>query len=279
VVAGGSGPFSYQWYEGTSGVTTTPAGTNSSSFTTPALSATKSYWVRVTSTCNGSASVNSNTATVTVLPPQITRRQTAFALANSQTSITATWPQSTLPGTLLVAVISSDVDTGGSNGWNAPAGWVQAGTQVWTNIVTTIYYMPNNPGGRTSETFTETAGFHDQTLNLLEYSGVALSNPLDKTAADANGTNNGSIDTGFTAITAQPKEVVVTALATYSPTSFSNPSNGFVEVSDHFIGNHLTTAVHELIPNFAGSYGHSASVGGGQQWVGLVATFRSANPN
>jgi hypothetical protein len=279
VAAGGSGPFTYQWYDGTSGVTTTPVGTNSSSFTTPALSATKSYWVRLTSTCNGTASVNSNTATVTVLPPQITRRQAAFSVANSQTSITATWPQPTVAGTLLVAVISSDVDTGGSNGWTAPAGWVQAGSQAWTNLITTIYYLPNNAGGRTTETFTVAGGFHDQVLNILEYSGAALTNVLDKTAANGNGTNTGTIDSGFTAATAQPKEVVVTGLSTYTPTSFSSPTNGFVEVSDHFIGNHLTTAVHELITTSTGATGHSASTGGGQQWTGLVATFRSANPN
>ena len=35
VVASGTAPLSYQWYQGPAGVTTTPVGTNSSSFTTP----------------------------------------------------------------------------------------------------------------------------------------------------------------------------------------------------------------------------------------------------
>jgi len=52
-----------QWYQGSTGTTTTPVGTNSSSFTTPALTTTTSYWARVT---NAAGSVDSNTATVTV---------------------------------------------------------------------------------------------------------------------------------------------------------------------------------------------------------------------
>jgi predicted extracellular nuclease len=66
VVVTGTTTLSYQWYQGTSGDTSTPiAGATSASYTTPALSSTTSYWVRVTDT-NGS--VNSNTATVTVAP-------------------------------------------------------------------------------------------------------------------------------------------------------------------------------------------------------------------
>jgi hypothetical protein len=64
VVATGSTPFTYQWYQGTSGTTTTPVGTNSSNFTTPALTTTTSYWVQVS---NSLGSVNSNTATITVV--------------------------------------------------------------------------------------------------------------------------------------------------------------------------------------------------------------------
>lgn len=37
---------SIQWYQGVSGVTTTPVGTNSTSFTTPTLTTTTSYWAR-----------------------------------------------------------------------------------------------------------------------------------------------------------------------------------------------------------------------------------------
>jgi subtilisin-like proprotein convertase family protein len=65
VVASGSG-LSYQWYVGSSGTTTSPiSGATSSSYTTPALFSTTSYWVQVT---NVSGSANSSTATVTVNP-------------------------------------------------------------------------------------------------------------------------------------------------------------------------------------------------------------------
>ncbi len=63
VTASGTGPFTYQWYEGSLGTTATPVGTNSASFTTPALAATTSYWVWVS---NDAGNVNSSAATVTV---------------------------------------------------------------------------------------------------------------------------------------------------------------------------------------------------------------------
>jgi uncharacterized protein YkwD len=66
VVASGTAPLGYQWYIGPSGITSAPvAGATSATFTTPALSATTSYWVRVTNTFGA---VNSNAAIVTVVP-------------------------------------------------------------------------------------------------------------------------------------------------------------------------------------------------------------------
>ena len=65
VNASGTGTISYQWYQGTSGDTSTPVGTDSPSFTTPPLQAASSYWVRVT---NGTDTVDSRTATVSPLP-------------------------------------------------------------------------------------------------------------------------------------------------------------------------------------------------------------------
>jgi formylglycine-generating enzyme required for sulfatase activity len=51
VVATGSAPLSYQWYLGESGDTSAPVGTDAPSFTTPALDATTSYWVRISNAC------------------------------------------------------------------------------------------------------------------------------------------------------------------------------------------------------------------------------------
>src|SRR5580658_2318678 len=68
VVATATG-LTYQWYLGASGTTTSPiASAVTSSYTTPALSATASYWVQVTNT---GGSVNSHTATITVEPPLV----------------------------------------------------------------------------------------------------------------------------------------------------------------------------------------------------------------
>jgi hypothetical protein len=64
VVATGGAPFSYQWYEGQSGDTSKPKGNSSASFTTPNLSQTTSYWVKVTNDCDLVAL--SDTATVTI---------------------------------------------------------------------------------------------------------------------------------------------------------------------------------------------------------------------
>jgi Subtilase family/Ig-like domain CHU_C associated len=63
VNANGDG-LSYQWYEGVSGVTTTPIGTNSDVLTVKP-GTTRSFWVRVSGTCG---TVNSNTAVLSVYP-------------------------------------------------------------------------------------------------------------------------------------------------------------------------------------------------------------------
>jgi Cysteine-rich secretory protein family len=70
VTASGTGPLTYQWYQGASGTTTTPVGTNSSSFTSPALTSSTSYWVKVTNSVNPSG-VNSSTANITVNTPAV----------------------------------------------------------------------------------------------------------------------------------------------------------------------------------------------------------------
>jgi hypothetical protein len=70
VKASGSGPLTYQWFTGSTGLVNFPlAGGTSSTFTTSGLNDTASYWVRVTNPCG---SVNSQTATINVSPSKST---------------------------------------------------------------------------------------------------------------------------------------------------------------------------------------------------------------
>jgi uncharacterized protein (TIGR03437 family) len=63
VAASGTAPLTYQWYQGASGDTASPVGSNSSAFTTPALSSTTKYWVRVS---NSAGAADSATATIAI---------------------------------------------------------------------------------------------------------------------------------------------------------------------------------------------------------------------
>jgi autotransporter-associated beta strand protein len=67
----GTEPLVYEWFQGPSGNTTTPVGTNSASFATPAQTVTTSYWVKITNSINPTGT-KSSTATVTVLTLPVT---------------------------------------------------------------------------------------------------------------------------------------------------------------------------------------------------------------
>ncbi len=90
VSANGTGPLTYAWYQGTSGNTAVTVGTNASSFTTPALTETTAYWVRVT---NSEGSEDSVTATLTVgssgggTAPVITAQPATHYVSTSGTAI------------------------------------------------------------------------------------------------------------------------------------------------------------------------------------------------
>lgn len=86
VTATGTGPLTYQWYQVSIDTTTTPVGTNSAFFTTPALFETTSYWVKVTNAANTSGT-NSDTATVTVTEPTDPAISTTSTLPPARTNI------------------------------------------------------------------------------------------------------------------------------------------------------------------------------------------------
>ncbi|HEX7150404.1 MAG TPA: hypothetical protein VF618_02875 [Thermoanaerobaculia bacterium] len=90
---------SYQWYRGLSGDTSTPVGTNFTSFAvTPTT--TTSYWVRATNICG---SIDSNTATITICGPptisSVTVNPTDKTITRGE-NVTITVAASSATGTL-----------------------------------------------------------------------------------------------------------------------------------------------------------------------------------
>lgn len=86
--------LSYQWYEGTAGVTTKPVGTNKFSLTV-IPGTTRSYWVRVSGTCG---TVDSAVALISVLPTFTTHPADATLCAgqNAAFNVVATGDPATL---------------------------------------------------------------------------------------------------------------------------------------------------------------------------------------
>lgn len=152
VGAAGSGPFTYQWYIGTPQDTSSPIGINSSSIQV-FPTATTTYWVRVTGSCNPVA--NSSAATVTVQGSTCPDITIAPPTANPQTNgtfnltvnassqghpLTYQWFQGSVPGS------GTLVNTGQTINVPAPTGpisyWVKVfndcGKQANSATVVTI---------------------------------------------------------------------------------------------------------------------------------------------
>jgi len=101
VVASGSGTLSYQWYQGPTGTTTTSiSGATASSYTTPNLTATSSYWVQI-SDSNGKT--NSNTAVVLIAGPRQVQAL-LFPVLTPSSSIFAGFMANVLPNISGVSV-------------------------------------------------------------------------------------------------------------------------------------------------------------------------------
>jgi len=119
VAASGTGTLAYQWYQGQSGTTTTPvSGATSPTFTTPALTATSSYWVRITD--GNGAVTNSPTVTVTV--------SATSPLTVSQQAVTAGYTPS---GAIVVTNTITYTGTAPSRiDWSTllPTGWKYLGS-------------------------------------------------------------------------------------------------------------------------------------------------------
>lgn len=132
----GSGPFTYQWYIGNSGVTANPINGATSSSTTVSPAATTSYWVRVTGQCAPVADSPSTTVTVAAcVPPSApTPLVSPSTISSGQSSTLSVSPSGTSPFTYQWYVGNSGITT------SPIAGATSSSTSV-SPTVTTNYWV------------------------------------------------------------------------------------------------------------------------------------------
>jgi hypothetical protein len=163
VTASGGAPFGYQWYQGQSGDTSNPRGNGSQNFTTPQLTQTTSYWVKVTNDCDLVALSDTATVTVQECPkPAFTSQPASQTIASNATAtLTVTTTSNTA---VTYEWYRGEVgDTANKVGTNSPTFTTPALTQ------TTSYWVraKNTCGNTDSAKATITVGAACTTLSIL----------------------------------------------------------------------------------------------------------------
>ncbi|HUR83060.1 MAG TPA: hypothetical protein VM733_20045, partial [Thermoanaerobaculia bacterium] len=123
--ASGTTPFTYQWYEGPSGSTTLPiSGATNSTYTTPPITTTKQYWVKVGNSCPSFAASNAVTVSpISCEAPVITSQPASqnvapngsanlHAAANGSLPFTWQWYRGSPGNWTPVGTNSADYNTG-----------------------------------------------------------------------------------------------------------------------------------------------------------------------
>jgi hypothetical protein len=128
--------LSYQWYQGAKGDTSTPVGTNSSSLTTPPLSQTTSYWVRI---ANLAGTVDSSVITVAVLDLPSNSLNVGNQVTSNFAALIASGRTLKVVGKLPTG-LKFNVKTGALSGIITKAGTYSASIQVLSGktLLTTI---------------------------------------------------------------------------------------------------------------------------------------------
>lgn len=195
-------------------------------------------------------------------------------------SVRATFTNPTTPGNLVLAV---NVTTGGLH---VPHRISNSGFSLLRSIAVrdlqvTVWYRQNCPS-LTSLTVS-TDAYRSMQLRLLEYSGVAQSNALDRLVV--NNSESKSVATGSTGNTAQADELAVGVIANqYASTVQAGFTGGLTRLfestspkSDNSDWERGRVTIHQGIATAVAKFAMSAVLSSSRRWISFLVTFRGAS--
>jgi hypothetical protein len=230
-----------------------------------------SYPITVTGT--GTTATHTTTVTLTV-PPLV--QAVGATEASASTTLTATLPLTSLTGDLLV--LSASVYTGSTNHISSitdSAGNVWQRANAWSvaghNSDGEIWYAANAAATSSIVAHLATAG--TMAIEVMEFSGIATSNPLD--------TSTGASNTGTTASSgpitpAGAGELLVGFAAGHANAqTMTITSAGFtVQTQQNSTGTIATVRTGYQLLTGTGATSFDASFGTGMYWAAGIVAFK-----
>jgi len=279
-------PASGSWFDASSSVT--------ESVTSPVTESGTQYSCTGWSGGTGGvpATGSTNTVTFTISGPatitwnwvvQITRVQGPVRQTSTSQSFTVTLTNTPASGDVLIAVIglyhsssdtlhtvSSITETGVTWSYQTSETDSTTGTatdtEIWLGVVTS---------GTASRTITITtssgSGTTYEIADVCEYSGIATSSYLDKTAVAAS--SGTSTSTGTTATTSQASELWIGGITVEDNSAQTSPTNGFT-LLDGAVYQQMSVAYLEKIVSATGTANSGTTISSSQRYAGCIATFK-----
>jgi len=164
---------------------------------------------------------------------------------------------------------------------SGPAGWSEAVHVANNNTDVSLWYLENYSGsGAQTYTWSYTAAADSFEVIVAEFSGLATSGSLDRTATNVNASTSTTVSSGTTGTTTTANELWIAALSYDSNTTrtWSGFTAGFTQdktedgVGGH--GTHLSDA-YDIVSS-TGTASCSATISTAQVNSGVIATFKQA---
>ena len=243
VGAAGTPTLTFQWFSGTSGDTSQPiAGAIAFTYTTPVLTATKSYWVRVS---NSAGSTDSATATVTV------------NRAPSSTSLTAS-PNPSVAGQTLT--LTASVTAGATGSVTFLDGATTLGTAALSSGTASLSTSQLGVGSHNlTASYPGDANFTESTSTILPLVVNLVTTKATLTASPNPSVSGQSVTLSATISAVAPGSGTVTGSVTFKDgttvlgTAILSGGVASLALATLAGGSHSLTATYTASGNFAGS--------------------------
>jgi hypothetical protein len=240
----------YQWYVGAAGDTNNPiSGATGASYTTPALSSSTSYWVRISNPVGSTASA---TATITLAAPTLTNQPASVLIAGgTTTTLSVNSPNAVSYQWYLGTSGDTTNPISGANTVNFTTPVLNSNTSYWVKVT--------NPNGSTdSETTTVTVTYSPPSI-ITQPASVTIRPNEDTTTLAVTATAATSYQwyIGTTGDTANPISGATEANYT-TPVLSSITTSYWVRVTNPIGSTNSTTAKVQIsFIGMATGYAHS----------------------